>query len=356
MVAMRHVRLLLGLAGIVGLGGSCRSQEKDQSPPMPAFMDTEPSWSSDGERLLFTSTRAGMTVYELQLGTGHIKPVVPFGLGASGGHYSPDGHTILFSVGGTACLKDVDTGEYRALNRQSDPGDVSFDPRLKGNDTVVFWREPHRHNRNSIFTLLVGPPPEYRKLDLTVLIKSEYHLGSPVPSPDGAKIAYQERVDEAGGSFRGGNTNICVWDETTGESSVAFVSPFRLEHISWFPDNRRLLVEARGSTERVPMLYILHTETGHIEGLTLPAEHRRAMGSGIEVSPDGEWMCYPLSSLTERSATIWRSRLDGSDAERLTHAPEWYYQRFPDPEPIFGTDKYYGMVNPISSDRAGRAR
>jgi Tol biopolymer transport system component len=332
---------------------SCTRGHVDGLPPPAYPMDTEPSWAPDGEHIAFVTSRMPHrvgTLYELNLATRNIRPVAPAVPLAAGPQYSPDSKRLIFSSGGCAWVADLTSGEMKNLNASSDPGDVAFDPMFRTASTVVFWRKPRRHAYNSVLQFSLGP--DMRKTKLEVLIQSDHDLLLPIPSHDGTKIAYCEIIDDALGSFRGGETRIRLWDAETLESTTAFVSPVMLDHISWFPENAGLLVVARGGTEEVPMWYSLDLATCVPQGLSLPHAVREGMLGQLEVSPDGQWICFPRMSSEGRAVTLWRSHLDGSDAEELTHLPKWYYGRFPDRKPINGCDTYYGNpdFDPLAQD------
>jgi hypothetical protein len=334
---------------------SSRSHD-DQDAPMPYPMDQEPDFSPDGARVVFCTNRgprAAGTIYELDLATQDIRPIGPEARGAWKPHYSPDGRRIVFSLAGTDVgVKDLATGQSSNLNSSADRGDVGFDPVFKGPDAVLYWRQPRHHAFNSI--LLVGIGPDLKRVKLEVLIKRNHHISMPVPSPDGKHIAYVEEIDDAGGSWRGGTTNICIWDEETQESRIAFQAPCKLNNLEWFPDNERLLVQARGTGGgRMPTNYILDSATGAVSALQIPPSQLGDMLSQIDIAPDGQWICYPSSSSEGFGVTLWKSRLNGSQADEVTHLPAWYYDRFPDREPINGCDTYYGNpdFDPLAQDR-----
>lgn len=323
------------------------TQSDQQWHPMPHPYDTWPSWSPCGERVVFATDRGPLgvsTIYELVLETGRIRPLAPWLAGADEPGYSSDGTKVVCSVWPCAAVVDLRTDTVSNLNRTPDRGDVAFYPTFRGDDHVLFMRQPRDHPRNCIFELTLGQDlsPQARR----VLIKDDsYHLRRSVSTRDGSRIAYTRIVD---GASRGGRTDICVWDSETEESTTVFVSPHPVVRLSWFPDNSRLLVSTGGSARpEYPRFYILDTEEKQLVPLAAPLDWEYHVASELDISSDGEWLLYTKKSPSvptsgDFAVTIWKSRLDGSEETELTHLPEWYEARFPDQEPIRGYDKVFG--------------
>ena len=83
-------------------------------------IDTEPAWSPDGSKILFTSDRGGKPqVYEMSANGGEPRRLTFQGSQNSRPSYSPDGKSILYVTtdgGQRIAIQDLATGAVRLLS------------------------------------------------------------------------------------------------------------------------------------------------------------------------------------------------------------------------------------------------
>jgi|LSQX01.1.fsa_nt_gb Tol biopolymer transport system component len=334
-LAAAVLSLMAGVWLVTQVACSEPGGEQEGWAPMPYPSDTWPSWSPDGETILFTTNRGPRTtLYELRFETGDIKPVIPW-TSADEGSYSPDGHRIVFAHGPRVGIHNRETGSTALLNAPDNPEDVGFYPSFLDSERVIYMRRPRHHEVNCLLAERVAGDASAAK----ILIEADHHVGRSATGPGGRRIAYAKVVDSR---LRGGQTDICVYDLESESTRVVFVSPFIVERLSWTPDGNRLIANVLGYSDQAPFRFFVDVNDGTMIRLGLAVDQFRAIAGTVVMSPNGEWLCYPASSSEGYGVTLWRCRADGTDVQELTHLPAYYYERYPATEPIGGCELIYG--------------
>lgn len=213
-----------------GAGSNLRKLTLDSEP------ENYPSWSPDGQRLLYQRDFHGTAIYVINAdGTGRnrLSPTPGFDVNAS---WSPDGTKIIYArIVGVRQPGTSPATEIRIMNADGSGGHAIFgngsfaaEPRWSVNDQVVFFS-----NMNSdllqIYTM---------NIDGTHLrqLTTEGNNGDPVWSPDGSQITF-------GSDREGGNRlNIFVMnaDGSQQEPLTHFDAPIEVGDTNWSSDGRKI--------------------------------------------------------------------------------------------------------------------
>lgn len=228
--------------------------------------DFYPSFSPDGNAVLFASNRDGNFDLYMKLLDGDITVQLTDALGeVSSASFSPDGLQIAFSnsVGGKpSSLWTVDRKGEHAL----------------------------------------------------MLYEGRGNIASPVWSPNGKSIAFAMSSPEAPESYE-----IFMLDLET--NAVVPVTEGHLSNtggsVDWSPDGRFLLLFA--GTPGDNDIYLLELVSGQIRQLTDGGNN-----AAPAYSPDGRWIVFNSMRASE-NANIFIMRPDGSDVRQLTNdtEPNW---------------------------------
>lgn len=226
-----------------------------------------PSWTRDGEGLVFMSMRqerARLHSVPLAGGEGTLIPTGE--LHAYQGEWSPDGSTLAVATAGGILL--VTDGIARELDTPELPGD----PR---------W------------------------------------------SPDGTRLAFTELAPVEGQPGLMRRALFVARPDGTDIRQVATNVPSAIHDPAWSPDGTRLVFEASG-VGGAGDLYVVTLATGAVAPLTQTPEGERTP----DWSPDGARIAF-TRALYPGDRHVWTMKADGSDARQLTTvagehtAPRW---------------------------------
>lgn len=193
--------------------------------------DSEPAWSPDGKKIVFASDRDGNhEIYSMNRdGTG-VKRLTHNALYDSRPAWSPDGTEIAFiSFGEYADLFVMNADGTGLVNLTQDLNYDSYPAWSPDGREIAFVSE-----REGISHVLVMDLIDHTVISLTEAFDSSY----PAWSPDGGRIAYASRNDTASGE--------ATWDiyvmSAQGENALQLTDdPSNDIDPAWSPDGRKIL-------------------------------------------------------------------------------------------------------------------
>ena len=98
-----------------------------------------------------------------------------------------------------------------------------------------------------------------------------------------------------------------------GGAVVTLPPAFSTEHLQWFPDGRRLLVNGREGTGSNPGLWVLDTATGAATQIVAA----RALEQPL-IAPDGRTIAYTATLQEDRAANgVWLVDADGGNRRKI---------------------------------------
>ncbi len=286
-------------------------------------MQTSPTWSSDGSRILFLS-RGGVFSAPASGGPARQEVPAPPAGEITSAAWSPDGETIAYVKGDSLLLRDR-SGSRRALAQIREVALCVWSP----NGELIACAAGNAQYLKPGLTLGNLSPSRIvvtRVKDGAVLAASDSSSvnQSPIWSPDGRSLYFVS-------NRHGSNDVYAVPIARTGEAAAA---PMRLttglgaQSISLSADGKRLAYAVYSARANVWSLPIPSHPPVTAAGAT-PVTRGNELTENFSVSRDGRWLYYD-SDLSGNS-DIYRVELPGGQPERLTTDPSDDFS--PDPSP-----------------------
>ena len=290
--------------------------------------DDQPVFSPDGESIAFVSDRDGSTGIFVMGATGEsVRRLTDIGANPT---WSPTGTEVLFSTvsiatnplgrgaeQGELIAVRLETEEQRAIPTGIDAVQPSWSP---NGDRIAFWglNQEAGSGQRDIWTI---PATGGEPVPVTEDLPTDWN---PVWSPDGQFLYFVS--DRAGG--------MNVWRVPIDEESGIVDGP--LEQITTGGSSQHMHLAFVGAGDRIAYaerrssvnIYKADFDprSGTVAENVVPITGGHLQIASPDLSADGEWLAYRLSSPGEH---IVVSRADGSEVRQLTidefknRAPRW---------------------------------
>lgn len=258
----------LGDLWVMPVGGKPENITKDR------FLDTEPAWSPDGQRLAWASDRGGqlLDIWVRDLRTGADRQLTRLTTSAMGPAWSPDGRRIAFlDVDGVwrranVSVVDVETGAVTQIHESLfGPGNPTWSPdgRRVAIAAVTAYSSRFREGTNQILTMTAGgetdaqwhTPVKHLSIDSRV-------GGGPAWSPDGSMMAVV---------YEGVLSVIPVSRDGAPLGPPRRLTSEMAHAPSWTADSRRILYQS------MDKLRMLDVETGAVTDVPLDLPYTPAI-------------------------------------------------------------------------------
>lgn len=235
-------------------------------------LDVGPTWSPDGTRIAFVSTRGERRRLWVMEASGDNPTPVELGVDVvlSRPAWDPTGNRIAFVVGpherADLFVVDLETG---ALSRLTDDEVLNGSPSWSPDGRRLAFSSNRDAGNVDVYRI------DADGTGITRLTSHDAEDGQPSSSPDGSRIAFF--------STRAGNADIYVMDADARTARQVTRNPARDASPSWSPDGRELVFSSNRSGS--DQLYVVPVEGGEVRRLGTPSMEPVGYGSG-ELSAD----------------------------------------------------------------------
>ena len=278
--------------------------------PDTPWIDTQPSFSPDGQQIAFRSERAGGGIFVMGATGESVRRVTDSGFNPS---WSPDGKELVLATEGilepSARTSNsqifrisLATGERRQIRTGDDAVQPNWSPNGR---RIAYWGVDSQKSERGIWTVPAeGGEP-------VPVLSEKFLTWNPVWSPDGAWLYFlsdrsgslnlwRAAVDQGSGRVSGEPEPV-----TSSSQSIRFLTLSRDgRRIAYATDERRDSLEARSFD---PERLLAGEEAVPIVGA-------RAVRT-VDPSPDGKWIAFDTLPPKE---DIYIVQTDGSGLRQLT--------------------------------------
>ena len=267
--------------------------------PTAYTLDVDPSWSPDGSKIVFASSRDGN--FELYVmdpdGSNQERLTNTPMVSESEPRWSPDGRKIAFKVdvpwsSPNNFEMNADGSNPLRWSRGVKPTDLSWSP---DGSKITFM------SRGELW--VVGD--DGSALTKITNLQPKYRAQAPAWSPDGTKIAFQTNLE--------GNMEIYVVNADGSDQTRLTNSAASNEAPAWSPDSKKIVFQS--GRERGLDIYVIDADGTSEARLTNNIAHDLAPAW----SPDGTKIAFQTAR--DGNFEIYVMDSDGSNKTRLTNDP-----------------------------------
>ena len=274
----------------------------------PAF-DADASFSPDGKRLIFVSSRDGNNeIYSINIDGSDLRRLTFDQKNDAHPSFSPDGTQIMFNSD-----RENENGDIYLMNLDGS-GVVKLFGWDKSNETseggwspdgtkIAFYSD--RNGKDDVY--VVSAEAVKPKL---VLSEPDGTAVSPAYSPDGRKIVYTRGLEDKTGELR-------IFDRDTRNTSLVRKTELSPVWVDWSPDGNWIVFGDRvnGNSE----ILRIRPDGSGLENLTNEA----STDTAASISPDGSRIVFLSDRGQPAGQQLNIMNMNGSDVHPVTPSKGW---------------------------------